>query len=76
MIDLGKVDMRGRVDALAARVLDKATESIPELKPFVDEHRKEIHARLNELAGPHRIDMRPILDHVDNFRKILKGGTA
>jgi len=71
-IDLTKVDAKGRLDALAAKALERVTSDvIPELKPLLDPYREEIHARLNEVLGPHKFDLSGIVDHVDAARRIL-----
>lgn len=73
VIDLAKQDSCGRVDVLAARLLDEFAEHVVEVRPIIDEQREVIHARLNELAGPHVVDLSDVAKTVRPYLPLIGG---
>jgi hypothetical protein len=55
-LDLAKVNPHGRLDVLAANVIERFAQSrAPELLPILEKKRSVIHAALNSQLGPHAI---------------------
>ena len=70
VIDLRQVDPHGRLDVMAASLIDRlANKNMPELVPVIDSKREVIHAFLNERLGPHAIgfDIPNAIDVVKPF---------
>lgn len=66
--DLRQVNPKGRVDCLAASVIERlASLKMPELLPLLDSRREVIHAFLNEQLGPHVVDLSGMVETVAPF---------
>lgn len=69
--DLRKENPTGRVDVLAANLLERFAACVPELAPIVEEQKGAIHMRLNELCGPHVVDLKETMETVSPFLPLL-----
>ena len=70
-LDLRAVNPHGRVDVLAASLIEKFADTrIPELKALIEEKREVIHAALNERLGPHKIPVEWV-DRVSPFMPLI-----
>lgn len=66
--DLRQANPKGRVDCLAASVIERlASLKMPELLPLLDSRREVIHAFLNEQLGPHVVDLSGMVETVAPF---------
>jgi hypothetical protein len=71
-LDLRTVNPQGRVDVLAAKVIEQfAVTRAPELRPLLEQQRGVIHAAINEQFGPHVIDLSNVVKVVEPFLPLL-----
>jgi len=65
-------NMTGRVDCLAANLIERVAETyVPELQPLLSQHKEAIHMTLNEQLGPHVIDLRETVEMVAPFMPLI-----
>lgn len=72
-IDLTRENPSGRVDVLAANLIDRFAQHVPELRPIVDERKGAIHERLTELCGPSVVDFREVVQAAQPYMPLLSG---
>lgn len=72
-IDLTRENPSGRVDVLAANLIDRFAQHVPELRPIVNERKRAIHERLTELCGPSVVDLREVVQAAQPYMPLLSG---
>lgn len=73
--DLRKVNPSGRVDVLAANLIERLAQThVPDLVPVLEQRREVIHATLNENFGPHAFgfDLQGLIKEAQPYVPIMK----
>jgi hypothetical protein len=70
--DLRKENPQGRMDVLAANLLEQFSSRVPELQPVFEKQREVIHATLNEQFGPHVVDLQQVMEAAAPYLPLLE----
>lgn len=71
-IDLRKENPHGRLDVLAATVIEKFAQTrAPEFLPIIEQHREILHAALNEELGPHVVHLGQVFKAAEPYMPLL-----
>lgn len=73
VLDLRKVNPRGRLDVLAFNAVERFVQSVPELRPIVEEHKEVIQAACNHHLGPNVVgfDLVALMEAAQPFMPLL-----